>query len=83
VGKVGGSKVVEVMNSVIEERENRRKKALKSQNKGGLPSGVRPQLLESLQWEERVEQSEKTDSGFCVVRSRKTANASAEAEPAA
>ncbi|KAF2813877.1 uncharacterized protein BDZ99DRAFT_473026 [Mytilinidion resinicola] len=73
-GKLGWPKVVEVMKSVIEEREDRRKKALEGHSKGALPSGADQQLVENLQWEERVDQSDKVESGFCVARSRRTAN---------
>lgn len=75
-GRLGWPAVVDIMQAVIEERENRRKKALKSYSKAGGPPGSDNRPLESLFWEERVELSSQYGSGFYLVRSRKGSAAS-------
>lgn len=75
-GRLGWPAVVEIMQTVVEERESRRRKALKSQSKAASPSGQEDWLWENLYWEERVEPSNQHVSGFHLVRSGKGPTAS-------
>ncbi|KAF2190958.1 hypothetical protein K469DRAFT_696726 [Zopfia rhizophila CBS 207.26] len=66
---LGWTKVVEIMRAVVDERENRRKKAVKGQIRTN-PNGVEKSLTENLHWEERVEPSTEHASGHHLTRQR-------------
>lgn len=71
--QLGWTGVVKVMRDVVDEREKRRQKTLKSQLRP-LQDGTIPQsLLENLYWEERVEPVEPSStyaSGFKISERR-------------
>jgi hypothetical protein len=67
-GKLGWPVLVDIMKAVVEEREIRRIKALKSLNKGAFCSEADQQLLENLSWEERVQPSDRAESGYFLAR---------------
>ncbi|KAF2790648.1 hypothetical protein K505DRAFT_364541 [Melanomma pulvis-pyrius CBS 109.77] len=71
--RLGWTGVVKVMRDVVEEREKRRQKTMKSQLRP-MQDGTIPQsLLENLYWEERVEPVEPSStfaSGFKISETR-------------
>ncbi|ORY14790.1 hypothetical protein BCR34DRAFT_212375 [Clohesyomyces aquaticus] len=68
--RLGWGAVVQVMQATIEERENRRTKALKQQNKPTQDGALPQPLLENLYWEERVEPSSEHTSGYKLSERR-------------
>ncbi|KAL5378823.1 hypothetical protein DPSP01_008863 [Paraphaeosphaeria sporulosa] len=67
--QVGWSGLVRIMRGVIEEREKRRQKVLKSMDKP-LDTSISRALLENLYREERVEPASERPSGFKPVAVR-------------
>ncbi|KAF2473028.1 uncharacterized protein BDR25DRAFT_323670 [Lindgomyces ingoldianus] len=72
--RLGWSVVVQVMRATVEERENRRRKALRHQIRPAQDGTLLEALLENLYWEERVESSSEHSSGYKLTENRVTSH---------
>jgi hypothetical protein len=68
--QLGWTGVVKVMRDVVDEREKRRQKTLKSKLRPQQDGTIPQLLLENLFWEERVEPSQDYASGFKISEVR-------------
>ncbi|KAF2086792.1 hypothetical protein K490DRAFT_57689 [Saccharata proteae CBS 121410] len=68
--RVGRDRLPQLMQSVIDERESRRTRALKHRNMYPVAGDAEDNLKHNLMWIERVEQYQQHASGFRVARTR-------------
>jgi len=66
--RLGLDNVGRVMHAVIEEREVRRLKVLKSKGSSSDPASITGALWQNTRWEERVEPDSQHGSGLTIVR---------------